>query len=201
MLLILDYGLGNLTSVKRAFKRLNMEIVISSSLEDVLKADKIVMPGVGHFSRGMDEIKNKGFLEPLNQFVKVEKKPILGICLGMQLMTSCSEESGTKGLDWIKSETKKINGGGLKVPHIGWNSLQIVNDNCKLVNGIDSSDSFYFVHSYAIQCYEENAIVTKTTYGDEFTSVFNKENIYGVQFHPEKSHDKGLVMIKNFISL
>lgn len=201
MLLILDYGLGNLTSVKRAFKRLNTEITISDNPQDILKADKIVLPGVGHFSRGIEQIKSKGYLEPLNQFALHENKPIIGICLGMQLMTSFSEEGSNHGLNWINSQTKKINGNGLKVPHMGWNTLNIIKNDCKLVQNVEEDDSYYFVHNYAIHCEDEEAIVATTEYGEEFTSVFNKNNIYGVQFHPEKSHDQGLQLLKNFISI
>ena len=198
MILVLDYGLGNLTSVYRAFKRIGAEVKITNNPSEIQSADKIILPGVGHFVRGMEQIKSTGFYDEINEFVLGKQKPVLGICLGMQLMTNYSEEGNIDGLGWINGKTKKITT-DLRIPHIGWNTLNFKN-NSDLFKHKDESAQYYFVHSYSIQCENENEIIATTNYGEEFVTVFQKNNIFGTQFHPEKSHEQGLKILTNFVN-
>lgn len=203
MIVIIDYGLGNLRSVQKSFERANIKVKISSDINEIEKAKKLVLPGVGHFGKGMDNLKSSGLIDVLNKKVLVDKTPILGICLGMQLMTEYSEESNSKGLGWIEAKTlrfEKDKTKKFKVPHIGWNSIDIINDN-NLLNKIKNESQFYFVHTYYVLCKKEKEIMTKSNYGIEFHSSFRKDNIFGVQFHPEKSFSVGLQMLVNFSKL
>ncbi len=200
MIVIIDYGMGNLRSIGKAFERLNIKSIISSKKEDIEKADKLILPGVGHFGNGMRNLHDLDIIETLFKKVTIDKVPILGICLGLQLFTKFSEEGNVKGLGLIDGETirfdfkDKID--NLKIPHMGWNSIQIKKEN-KLVESA-REELFYFVHSYHIICHDKNDILTSTTYGYEFTSGIQKDNIYGTQFHPEKSHSTGLKILQNF---
>ena len=202
MVVIIDYGLGNLRSVQKAFERINISAHITSDINEILAAQKLVLPGVGHFQKGISNLKNRGLFDCLNEAILVKKTFILGICLGMQLMTIHSEEGNTEGFGWIKADTKRfiINDIGLKIPHMGWSNLEIKNQG-QLLRGLTKSDYFYFVHSYFVHCRERSEILADTEYGNRFVSMFNKENIYGCQFHPEKSHDSGLRLLKNFAEL
>lgn len=199
MIIIIDYGMGNLRSVQKAFERIRVPVKISASVDEILKAEKLVLPGVGHFEQGVSNLKDRGLFEALNEVVLEKKKPILGICLGMQLMTEFSEEGDCEGFGWIKAKTKRFSfqSNSLKIPHMGWNNLSI-NKTDSLYNGITTDNFFYFVHSYYVCCSDENDVLTETNYGNKFVSSFRKENIYGCQFHPEKSHDFGLHLLKNF---
>ena len=183
MITVIDYGMGNLRSVQKAFERIRVPVIISGGVNDILIADKLVLPGVGHFEQGVSNLKERGLFESLNEVVLERKKPILGICLGMQLMTEFSEEGNCEGFGWIRGKTKKFSfqGKGLKIPHIGWNNLSI-NNTDSLYNGITTDNFFYFVHSFYVSCSDENNILTETNYGNKFVSSFNKENIYGCQF-------------------
>ena len=199
MITVIDYGMGNLRSVQKAFERIRVPVKISANVDEIIKADKLVLPGVGHFQQGIINLTERGLFRALNEVVLERKKPILGICLGMQLMTEFSEEGNCEGFGWIKAKTKKFSfqGNGLKIPHMGWNNFSLINGN-SLLEGINIDTFFYFVHSYYVSCSDENDILTETYYGNKFVSSFNKENIYGCQFHPEKSHDSGLSLLKNF---
>ena len=198
MILVVDYGMGNLRSVEKAFNRLGMDVLISSKPEDIEQMSKILLPGVGHFKKGMENLKDRALLEPL-QKAKEEGKPILGICLGMQLLTSSSEEGNVNGLGFIELNTKAFNvPNSIKVPHMGWNTLT-VKEEIPLLDGISSDDSFYFAHSYRVESDKSENIAAITNYGEEFASVIHDRNVLGVQFHPEKSHDSGLKLLKNFI--
>ncbi|MEM7161448.1 MAG: imidazole glycerol phosphate synthase subunit HisH [Bacteroidota bacterium] len=201
-IVIIDYGMGNLRSVENKFRVQNCQAQISEDPEIIAKADKLVLPGVGHFANGMKNLKEKGILDVLQQKVILDKTPILGICLGMQLFTNGSEEGDVEGLGWIEASTKKFEfdfkESFLKVPHMGWNSLRIKKEH-DLVDNVWDDDQFYFVHSYYVECNKEEDILTETQYGQVFTSSIQKENIIGVQFHPEKSHDVGAIMITNFV--
>ena len=202
MIVIIDYGMGNLRSVQKAFERIRVPAKISASVDEILQAEKLVLPGVGHFERGISNLKEKGLFEAINEAVLKNKNPILGICLGMQLMTDFSEEGNCNGFGWIKAKTKRFSfqSNGLKIPHMGWNSLTIKNTD-SLFKGISSENFFYFVHSYYVNCDDENDVLAETTYGNIFVSSLQKGNIYGCQFHPEKSHDKGLQILKNFAEI
>jgi len=201
-IVIIDYGMGNLRSVENKFKAQNCNVEITSNKEVIQQADKLVLPGVGHFKNGMKNLNERGLIDVLNQKVIVEKTPILGICLGMQLFTNFSEEGEVNGLGWIDATTKKFEfdfrESFLKTPHMGWNSLRVKKEH-ELVEQICDYDQFYFVHSYYVECANQEDILTETQYGQVFTSSIQKDNIIGVQFHPEKSHDCGALMIGNFI--
>ncbi len=202
MITIVDYGMGNLRSVQKAFERVGVQVKISGTPDEILSADKIVLPGVGHFEKGVNNLKERGLFKTLNEAVVTKKIPIIGICLGMQLMTEFSEEGNCEGFGWIKGKTKKFSfeGNGLKIPHMGWNNL-IITKSDSLYDGISSDNFFYFVHSYYVSCDEESNILAVTNYSNRFVSSFEKENIYGCQFHPEKSHDAGLKILSNFVKL
>lgn len=202
MITIIDYGMGNLRSVQKAFERIQVAANITADVNEILNADKLVLPGVGHFTQGIGNLKLKGLLNALNEAVIEKKKPILGICLGMQLMTDYSEEGNCEGFGWVRAKTQRFtfNANGLKIPHMGWNNLSIKNSD-SIFRGISSDNFFYFVHSYYVTCVNEVDVLSETSYGNKFVSSFNKDNIFGCQFHPEKSHDKGLQILKNFAEI
>lgn len=202
MITIVDYGMGNLRSVQKAFERVGVQVKITGIADEILSSDKIVLPGVGHFEKGVSNLKERGLFKALNEAVLTKKIPIIGICLGMQLMTEFSEEGNCKGFGWIKGKTQKFRfkGNGLKIPHMGWNNL-IITRTDSLYDGITSDNFFYFVHSYYVSCDEENNILAETNYSNNFVSSFQKGNIFGCQFHPEKSHDAGLKVLSNFVKL
>jgi glutamine amidotransferase len=202
-IVIIDYGMGNLRSVFNKFRRMGFNSEISSDPDVITKADKIILPGVGHYAKGMRNLEEKGLVDVLNCKVLVEKTPIFGICLGMQLFSEYSEEGDCFGLGWIKARTVrfKINDKQkYKIPHIGWNSVNIVNKS-----GIDEflnkDDIFYFVHGYHTQCRDITDVWMTSWYESEFVSAIRNSNIFGTQFHPEKSHDTGMKLLKHFIEL
>ena len=205
---IVDYGLGNIVSAQQSFlkatkeKKLHADVVISCSPNDVLDSSHIVLPGQGAFKSCIEGLKNiSGMIKALEKSVVINKKPFLGICVGMQLLAEFGFENGKhEGLGWIKGSIKKINVNNLKLPHMGWNNIRIVNNFYKMKFSEENKD-FYFVHSYFFDCFDKANIIGLTNYGLNFPSIVGKENIYGVQFHPEKSSDQGLELIKNFISL
>ncbi len=198
MIIVIDYGMGNLGSIANMIKKVGYKCIITSDLEEIKKATKLILPGVGSFDNGMKNLENLGMIEVLNQKVLVEKTPILGICLGMQLMTKSSEEGNLLGLGWIEADTKKFVSDTLKIPHMGWNTIKH-QKNSKLFDESENEKRFYFVHSYCVNCNQEVDILTNTNYIQDFVSSFQKENIIGVQYHPEKSHKFGMSLIKNFV--
>lgn len=193
--------MGNLRSINKAFERSNIKTMISAKKEDIDKADKLILPGVGHFGTGMKNLHNLDIIKLLIKKITIDKVPILGICLGLQLFTHSSEEGNVDGLGLIDAKTIRFDFAdkcdNLKVPHMGWNTIQIKKEN-KLLDSVNSEELFYFVHSYHIKCNDKDDVLTSTIYGYEFTSGIQKDNIYGTQFHPEKSHSAGLKIIKNF---
>jgi len=200
MITIINYGMGNLGSVKKAFELLNCKIEISNNPEKIRTANKLVLPGVGQFKAGMQNLNNMNLIDSLNEVVTVKKKPILGICLGMQLFANYSEEGGAMGLGWIDADVVKfvkINN-NQKIPHMGWNSIRQLKE-CPILDINDNSFEFYFVHSYYFKANDVNNIIAITKYYYNFVSVVQKENIFGVQFHPEKSHDDGRYLLNKFI--
>lgn len=201
MIAIIDYGAGNLQSVKKAFDFIGAESVITNDPEVILSADKILLPGVGSFGDAMDSMEKNGLVETVKECA-LSGKPFLGICLGLQLLFEESEESpGVKGLGIFKGKIKKFSSDmGLKIPHIGWNSLEI-KQNDTLFKDIPENAYVYFVHSYYLHAEDENDIATVTNYGIDFHSAVGKNNVFATQFHPEKSGDVGLQILRNFASM
>lgn len=202
-IVIVDYGMGNLRSVYNKLNRYGISALISNKIDEINSAEKLILPGVGHFAYGMKNIKELGLHDILKQKVNEEKVPILGICLGMQLLTKHSEEGDVEGLGFIDADTKRFNldsSKKLKVPHIGWNTVKI-NKSSPLLSDIENDSLFYFVHSYYVSCNNPQDVLLSSHYGLDFISGFQKDNIYGTQFHPEKSHSTGIQLIKNFIAL
>jgi len=203
---IVDYGSGNLLSAKQSFVKVanlqntNAEIQISSDPLSLIKSSHVVLPGQGAFKTCMDGIqKIPGMKDQLNEFVKIKKRPFFGICVGMQLLADTSEENGTHhGFGWISGKIKKLPSIKIKMPHMGWNKIKVVNNN-PLIKPEETD--YYFVHSYYFDCLNKKDIVAETNYGINFPSIVNKENVYGCQFHPEKSSIQGLKIIKDFINL
>jgi glutamine amidotransferase len=203
MIAIIDYGMGNLGSVKRKLDKVGASSVITSDAEVIRKSDKIILPGVGHFAKAVSEIKIRGLWALLSEQVLLEKRPILGICLGMQLMAKYSEEGNSAGFGWFDANIVRFNVSDsikYKVPHTGWNTIMQVKDSL-LFEGINSDSEFCFVHSYHIHCNDKEDIVAETIYDYVFASAIQKNNLFGVQFHPEKSHDVGEMMLRNFVEL
>jgi glutamine amidotransferase len=199
MIMIVDYGMGNLGSIVNMLKKIGTQVTVSSDAKVIARADKLILPGVGAFDHGIKNIIDSGLLPLLTDRVIKNKIPILGICLGMQLLTQKSEEGVLPGLGWIDAEAKRfINKWNLKIPHMGWNTVKVCKDS-PLFNDIYQEPRFYFVHSYHVVCRSEQDILTKTFHGYEFVSSFVKGNIAGVQFHPEKSHKFGMMFLKNFV--
>jgi glutamine amidotransferase len=200
---IVSYGMGNLNSVKKALSNIGVTAIISDQKEDILTADKIILPGVGHFGKAMKVLNEKGLTEALNEAVTVKKTDVLGICLGMQLMAKRSDEGNEEGLGWIDADIVKFSVSDqykFKVPHIGWNTVNHLKESI-LNQNIPEQSSFYFVHAFHIKMNDANDALHQTTYDYDFVASFQKDNIYGVQFHPEKSHDTGLQLLKNFIEI
>jgi glutamine amidotransferase len=200
---IVDYGMGNIFSVQKKLLQENVRVSISSDHQDILKADKIILLGVGHFKKAMDNLRELNLIEPLNDFVLKDKKPILGICLGMQLMANFSQEGNANGFGWIDASVKKFQTSDskrIKIPHMGWNTIKF-SKHSPLMDGLTQDEEFYFVHSFYLEPNNAELMLNETMYIDKFCSGIQKENIFGVQYHPEKSHDAGRTLLKNFISL
>jgi len=199
---VIDYKMGNLGSIANVLEEIKCNYVISNRAKEIEESDKLVLPGVGAFLKGMDNLRKLGLVDILGREVLVKRKPILGVCLGMQLFADKGFENGEhRGLGWISGEVKRLfpNDNTLKVPHVGWNDIKIKKDS-KLFLKIGGDASFYFVHSYYFSAPEEN--VTSTfEYGGEFTASVEKGNLFGAQFHPEKSAENGLTLLKNFVGV
>ena len=198
MVTIIDYGMGNIGSVLNMFKRIGVESKITKDLKEISEAEKILLPGVGAFDNAMKRINESGLREVLDKKALEDKIPILGICLGMQLLTRGSEEGLIPGLGWIPADTLKFpKDMGLKVPHMGWN-LVYPETKSKLTDGLPEESRYYFVHSYHVKVDSDEHSLLKTNYGIMFDSSIQKGNIYGTQFHPEKSHKFGMELLRNF---
>ena len=202
MITIIDLDIGNVGSIKNMLKYLNIESIITRSYKDIDNAKKIILPGVGAFDTAIKNLKKFEILESLNKKAKEDKIPILGICLGMQLLTNFSEEGTQDGLGWIDADTLKFNldTKKYKIPHMGWNNVKI-SKNSILSEGFNDETRFYFVHSYYVKVKNEKNSILKSNHSIEFDSGINDDNIYGVQFHPEKSHKYGKLLLKNFSNI
>ncbi len=200
MIYIIDYGLGNLGSIQNMIKRVGGESKIIDNPNQLTNPTKIILPGVGAFDTGMKKLNENNWISVLNNEVLVNKIPVLGICLGMQLMTNSSEEGNLKGLGWIDANVKKFifDNNSYKIPHMGWNRVKVAKDSYLF----DSTESnkFYFVHSYYVETNNPSDNLLYSNYGNEFVSAFQKENIIGLQFHPEKSHKFGINLFNKFIN-
>ena len=195
---IIDYGMGNLYSVRNAFSSLGIRADIVDSPRLLMSYDKLILPGVGAFGDAMEELKRRGLIGPVKDFAATGK-PFLGICLGMQLLLEKSEESkGIKGLGIVAGEVKKFSL-KLKCPHIGWNKIEKVFPRLNIFKGIKGDIYTYFCHSYFVKPKDKSVVIGETEYGTEFASVIKKGNIYGMQFHPEKSQETGLKLLRNFV--
>ncbi len=199
MITIINYGMGNLGSLVNMFKRIGVKATIESDPDVIKKAKKLILPGVGAFDTAMSTINNApGLREVLDQKVLVENTPILGICLGMQLLTRSSEEGSLPGLGWIHGETIRFpKSDNLKVPHMGWN-VALPNSPSILTKELVDEPRYYFVHSYRVHVDDPEHSLMRTHYGIDFDSAIGRDNIFGVQFHPEKSHRFGMQILKNF---
>lgn len=204
MIAIVDYGMGNLGSIANMLKKVGAEAIITSDESVIGKAEKLILPGVGAFDNGMKNLAERGLTEILNRKAIEDRTPVLGICLGMQLLTKGSEEGERPGLGWIDGETLKFkfekNESALKVPHMGWNSVTLKHEN-GIFHDMHAEPRFYFVHSYYVRCNKDSDILATTHYGHEFTSSVRRENIWGTQFHPEKSHKFGMKVFQNFVNV
>jgi glutamine amidotransferase len=202
-LVIVDYGTGNLNSVKKIMDRMKVDSIISSDPKDIISCRKIILPGVGHFGKAMSKLKELNLLNALHEAVLVKQKPVLGICLGMQLMAKKSEEGNAEGLGWFDAEVVKLNVSDkikYKIPHIGWNRISI-KKNSLLMSNIPELSEFYFLHSFHLKANSQSDVLNETQYDTTILSAIEKDNIFGVQYHPEKSYDAGSQLLKNFIQL
>jgi glutamine amidotransferase len=201
MITIIDYGVGNIFAFQNVYKRLNISSRIAKCIDDLKEVDKLILPGVGHFDYAMSQLNNSGMRERLDELVLVEKKPVIGICVGMQMMARNSDEGTLDGLAWIDAIVKKFDESTInqhtKLPHMGWNDVKAI-DNHILFNGLENEAIFYFLHSFYFDCKDQNHVISTTDYGINFASSVQKDNIYGIQFHPEKSHSNGEKLLENF---
>lgn len=204
MIAIVDYGSGNIQAIKNIYENLKIESFFASKPNQLLNADKIILPGVGAFDEAISKLNSSGMLEVLNLRVLEQKTPVLGVCVGMQIMAKASEEGNSAGLGWFDADVNKFDESMIpnkpKLPHMGWNEIQ-QRKECSMLNDISFEKGYYFLHSYYIECNDAEDVLLTSNYGGEFTCAVQKENIFGFQFHPEKSHKNGINLFKNFASL
>lgn len=197
---ILDYGSGNVRSVFNIFKKLLDDVLISNKQEDIKKSTHLILPGVGAFGASMEKIQKLIPLKIVEDCVFVDKKPFLGICVGMQVLADIGYEFGEhKGLGWISGNVRKLEADQLPLPHIGWNDIKVLKSS-PITEGLKQND-FYFVHSFVFEAKDKENIIGVANYGEEFVAIVSKNNIYGVQFHPEKSQKSGMRLLNNFLSI
>jgi imidazole glycerol-phosphate synthase subunit HisH len=204
MITIIDYGSGNIKAIANIYEKLKVDYSIASAPEEVIGAKKIFLPGVGAFDETISMLDITGFREVLDKEVLENNVPIIGICVGMQILAESSEEGNCKGLGYIKGKVKKIDPNSIlhkpKIPHMGWNSIEIVKNNV-LLQEIDPQFGFYFLHTYYFECEDQDNVLATTNYGATFASAVHRKNIFGIQFHPEKSHLNGVKLLHNFAKL
>lgn len=206
MITIVDYGLGNINAFANLYKKLNVKLQFAKDVNDLSDTTKLILPGVGAFDHAMKKLNDSGMREKLDELVLEKNIPVIGICVGMQMMANNSEEGELNGLGWIPGQVKKFSRAtpslvlDFPLPHMGWNSLSIVK-NSTLFDGLDDRKQFYFLHSYYYQPDNEDHILATAEYGSEYACVINRNNVYGIQCHPEKSHHNGIALLKSFASL
>ncbi|MEP7377727.1 MAG: imidazole glycerol phosphate synthase subunit HisH [Chitinophagaceae bacterium] len=204
MIAIVNYGSGNIRAIANIYERLTLPHKIVSQPGELIGSEKIILPGVGAFDETISLLSHSGFRTVLDNEVLINKTPVLGICVGMQILGEQSEEGSLPGLGWIKGTVRKIDTNRIqskpKIPHLGWNSIKALKAN-GMFNDVDEEQGFYFMHSFYFECNDENDVMSSTFYGTDFASAVNHQNIYGVQFHPEKSHENGITLLKNFAAI
>lgn len=204
MITIIDYGLGNINAFVNVYERLNIPVKVAQNKEQLIGATKLILPGVGAFDYAMTKLNNSGMKEDITELVLNYKLPIMGICVGMQILADSSDEGNMQGLGWIEGKVKLFDTSNLrfktKLPHMGWNTINPINGN-PLLRSFDTESRFYFLHSYYFEPSNSESVIAITEYGKKYASAVNKENIYGIQFHPEKSLSNGMQLLKNFAEL
>ena len=204
MITIVDYGLGNILAFANVYKKLNIPISVAKNASDLKVASKVILPGVGAFDHAIERLNQSGMRETLDEIVLHDRMPVLGICVGMQMLACSSEEGRLPGLGWIDGHVKKFDLSNLthstRLPHMGWNDVTPVAGS-GLFNGLESDARFYFLHSYFFECEQQESIVATCSYGMNFSCAVRSGNVYGAQFHPEKSHHYGALLLKNFADM
>jgi glutamine amidotransferase len=204
MIAIVNYGSGNIQAIANIYGKLGVDFVVAQTPDEIERADKIVLPGVGAFDQAMAELNQSGLKQALDRKVRDEQKPILGICVGMQLLARSSEEGTLAGLGWVDATVRRFvpgeGPGAVRLPHMGWNDVRPQKDN-PLFRDVDLGNGYYFLHSYYFVCNRSEDILATTTYGGDFASAVSVGNVHGVQFHPEKSHGAGVALLKNFAQI
>ena len=206
MISIIDYGTGNLFAISNIFKKSKISYQITNDKEEIENSSKFILPGVGSFDKTMQTLTESGILDTLYEQVIIRKKPLLGICVGMQILSEHSEEGNQDGLGWIKGKVKRFDKDKLKklnlyLPHMGWNSIESDKNSNSLLHNLDFKKGFYFLHNYFFEPELENNILAASNYGNKFACIVGNDNIYGVQFHPEKSHINGVQLLMNFANI
>lgn len=203
MITVIDYGLGNISAFANVYKRLDIPFTIARHASDLNTASKLILPGVGAFDHAMKRFDETGMREPVTRLVLEQDIPILGICVGMQILGLSSDEGNLAGLGWVDGRVKKLNGlsaSNMPLPHMGWNNVNLVKQDPLFV-GLETSSRYYFLHSYYFECTHQENILAESEYGCDFACAVRHKKIYGVQFHPEKSHHYGARLLKNFADL
>jgi glutamine amidotransferase len=203
LIAVIDYGIGNVSSIVNMLKKLGVQASFAGNAEEIARADKIILPGVGAFDTGMQKLKANSLVDAIKKHALIEEKPLLGICLGMQMLGRRSEEGTEEGLNLISFENKRFvfdeNNKFLKIPHMGWDIIELRLKNDPILNELEHIQRYYFVHSYHAVCDNEENILMTCDYGYNFAAAVKRNNIYGVQFHPEKSHKFGMALLDNFV--
>ncbi len=204
MIAIINYGVGNIRAFANIYHKLDIPLKIAHQVDDLQGVTRLILPGVGAFDHAMERLQQSGMKERLNELVLKDKLPVIGICVGMQMLTQSSDEGKLPGLSWINGVVKKFDVSKINytthLPHMGWNDVKPIKEN-PLWRGLEKEAKFYFLHSYYFHCNNPDDAIAVSDYGLPFTCAVNHENIYGVQFHPEKSHHYGIQLLKNFASL
>lgn len=204
MITIIDYGLGNVLAFLNVYSRLNIPVAVAKSADDLVNATKLILPGVGSFDHAMQRLDQSGMRQPVEQLVLQNAMPVLGICVGMQMLANSSDEGELPGLGWIDGKVSKFDVAtmprGTNLPHMGWNDVKPVVDG-GLFKGLEQDARFYFLHSYYFECHQQSDVLAVTNYGGQFSCAVRRANVYGVQFHPEKSHHFGSQLLKNFAEI
>ena len=200
MIGIIDYGVGNIKAFSNIYTQLNIPFKIIKNIDDFFNVNKLILPGVGSFDHAMISLQNSGMKEKLDELVLEKKIPVIGICVGMQMLAKSSEEGTLNGLGWIDGIVKKFDKSKIKnapLPHMGWNNLIMEKKN-KIFDNLEENPRYYFLHSYYFECENKEDVIATATYGEKFDCMINHKNIYGIQCHPEKSHHNGMQLLKNF---